>query len=140
MKESFLLHTEKRTCVIHWDSIYGHFAFCVFDFASCFIGIVTLTYITYTYMRYHPDHLPHNVYSYVMLGCYYTGFAFTSFHLRPALTQLLVNYVARYSWLLSRVLSVWRGQTLTWSHLSSGLPLVVTVAVRTVWWWNLFSI
>lgn len=34
------------------------------------------------------------------------GSAFTSFHLCPALTQLLVNYVAHYSWLLSRVVGL----------------------------------
>lgn len=34
--------------------------------------------------------------------CLQSCSAFTSFHLRPALTLPLVNYVAHYSWLLSR--------------------------------------
>lgn len=33
----------------------------------------------------------HTVYSHVLLCCHYSGFAFTSSHLRPALTQLMVN-------------------------------------------------
>lgn len=41
-----------------------------------------------------------------MLCCLSMGFAFTSFHLCPPLTQLLVNYVAHYSWLLSRVVGL----------------------------------
>lgn len=137
VKESFLLHTEKRTCFIHFDSIYGHFDFHVLDLGSCFY---LYCHRKAYYLHYHPDHLPRSVYSYVMLCCYYMGFAFTSFHHRPALTQLLANYVAHYSWLLSRALSVWRGQTLTRWHFRSGLPLVAAVAVQTMWWWNLSSI
>lgn len=135
VRESFLLHTEKRTCFIYSDSLLS---MCLI-FGHVFIFIVTLRHITNTYLHYHPGHPPHSVYSYVMLCCYYMARAFTSFHL--VLLLLSCWWVMRHtvSWLLSRTLSVWPGQTLTWSHLNRGLPLLAAVAVQMMWW-NLISI
>lgn len=61
------------------------------------ICVVTLRHETYTYLHDHP---PRCVYSYVMLCCYYMGWAFTLFHLvLPSPSCWWVMYYS--SWLLS---------------------------------------
>lgn len=105
VKETFLLHTEKRTRFIYsillsMSLMLGHVYICV----------AILRHSTYTYLLYYP---PHSVYSYVILCCYYIGCAFHLISPCPAITQLLVGYAPHGSWLLSITLSVWQGQTLT---------------------------
>lgn len=110
-----LLRTEKISRFICCDFIYGHF------FPLVFAHVFIWHTLHNTYLHYHPDHLLHSVYCYVMLCCYNMGFAFTSFHLCPALTQRLVNYVQHYSWLPSRIVMV-------------GADFNLVTSVSSLWW------